>query len=86
MVQASTPSNVVDPSSGVVTGIPSAHFASPSFIEAAQSGPSVSSSFVEGFPWNEGNIPPSNHYVGPTLAYVVMQFENRNTYGQGFQT
>ena len=72
VVQPSAPSIVVDSFSGVVTGIPSAPFGSPSFMDTTQSGPSGSSSFVQGFLWNGGNIPPSTPYVGPTPAYVSM--------------
>ena len=70
VVQPSSPSNVIYLSSGVVTGIPIAPFDSPSFMQTSQSGPSLSSSFIQGFPWNGGHIPPSTPYVGPTPAYV----------------
>ena len=72
VVQPPASTNVVGPSGGVVTGIPSAPFASPSFAHTAQSGPVGSSSFVQGFPWNGEHIPPSTTYVGPTPAYVGM--------------
>ena len=72
VVQPSTPSNVVDISSGVVTGISNAPFASHSFMQTVERGPSGSSSFVQGFPWNGGHIPPSTPYVGPTPTYVGM--------------
>ena len=84
VVQPPNSTNVVGPSSGVVTGIPSGPFASPSFAHTAQSGPVGSSSFVQGFPWNGGHIPPSTLYVGPTPTYVGMQFGNTNEFGQGF--
>ena len=58
VVQPPTSTNAVGTSGGVVTGIPSAPSASPSFAYTAQSGPIGSSSFVQGFPWNWGNIPP----------------------------
>ena len=86
VVEPPDPSHAADPSSGVVTGIPSAPFASPPFMHTAQSGPSGSSSFVLGFPWNGGHIPPSTPYVGPTPAYMGMQFGNTNAFGQGFHT
>ena len=56
VVQPSTPSNVVGQSSGVVTWIPSATFASPTFMQSVQSGPSVSTSFVYGLPGMEDII------------------------------
>ena len=86
VVQPSTSTNVVGTSCGVVTRIPSVPFASPSFLHTTQSGPIGSFSFVQGFLWNGGHIPPSTHYVGPTPTYVGMHFGNTNTYGQGFQT
>ena len=46
VVQPPTSTNVVAPSSGVVTSIPSAPFASPSFAHTAQSSLVGSSSFV----------------------------------------
>ena len=79
-------SNLAYPSGGVVTRIPISPFASPSFAHTAQSGPIGSSPFVQGFPWNGGQIPPSTPYVGPTPTYVEMQFGNTKSYGQGFQT
>ena len=45
VVQPPASSHVVYPSSGVVTRIPSAPFSLPSFMHAAQSGPTGSSSF-----------------------------------------
>ena len=84
VVQPSTSSHVVDPSSGVVTGIPSAPFATPSFMHTAQSAPSGSSSFIQGFPWNGVHITPSTPYVGPTPSYVGMPFGNTNAFGQNF--
>ena len=83
VVQPSNSTNVVGTSGGVVTGTPRVPSASPSFAHTAQSGPVEYSSFVQGFPWNGGHIPPSTPYVGPTPAYVGMQFGNTNTYGQG---
>ena len=85
VVQPMTPTNVVGSSGGVVTGIPSVPSASPSFAHTAQSGPVGSSSFVQGFPWNGGHIPPSTPYVGPEPAFVGVQFGNTNPYGQGFK-
>ena len=72
VVQPLTYSNVEGPSSRVVTDILNAPFASPSLMNTAQSGPSGSSSFVQGFLWNGGHIPPSTPYVGPTPTYVGM--------------
>ena len=72
VVQPLTSPNVIGPSGGVVTRIPSASFASPTFMHTAQSGPVGSSSFAQGFPWNGGHIPPSTPYVGPTPTYVGM--------------
>ena len=86
VVQPLASTNVVSSSGGVVTGIPSVPSTSPSFADTAQSGPIGYSSFVQGFPWNGGNIPPSAPYVGPKPAYVGVQFENTDPYGQGFQT
>ena len=86
VVQPPTSTNVVGTSGGVVIGIPSVPSASPYFSHIAQSGPIGSSSFVHGFPWNGGHIPPSTPYVGPTPAYVGVQFGNTNPYGKGFQT
>ena len=85
VVQPLASTNVVGTSGGVVIGILDAPSASTSFAYTSHSGPLGSSSFVQGFPWNGGNIPPSTPYVGPTPAYVGMQFENTNSYGQGFQ-
>ena len=70
----------------MITRIPSVPTVPTSFAHTAQSGPIGSSAFVQGFPWNGGHIPPSTPYVGPTPAYVGVQFENPNPYGQGFQT
>ena len=70
----------------MVTGIPSVPLVPTSFAHTAQSGPIGSSSFFHGFPWNGGHIPPSTPYVGPTPAYVGVQFRNPNPYGQVFQT
>ena len=86
VVQPHTSPNVASPSSEVVNGIPSAPFASPSFVHTAQSDHVGFSLFVQGFQWNGGNIPPSTPYVGPTPAYVGVHFGNTNFYGQGFQT
>ena len=84
VVQPSAPSNVVDPSSGVVIRIPSAPFSFPSFMQSAQSGPSGSSSSIHGFPWNGLHIPPSTPYVGPSPAYVGMSSGNTNDLGHNF--
>ena len=76
VVQPPTSTNVAGTSGGVVTGIPSVPFSSPYFAHTAQSGPVESYSFVHGFPWNGVHIPPSTPYVGPTPAYVGVQFGN----------
>ena len=86
VVQPPNSMNVVGPSSGVVTGIPSAPFPSSYFAHTAHSGHATSSSFFHGFLWNGGHIPPSTPYVGPVPTYVGMQFGNTNSYSQGFQT
>ena len=57
VVQPPTSLNVVGPSSGFVIGVPSAPFASPSFMHTSQSGHAGSSSFFQGFLWNGGHIP-----------------------------
>ena len=57
VVQPLASSHVVYPSSGVVTGIPGAPFATPSFMHTAQSGPSGSSSFVRVFHGMGGTFP-----------------------------
>ena len=75
VVQPPASSHVVDPFSGVVIGIPSAPFRSPSFMHISYSGPSRFSSFVQAFLWNGGNITASTPYVGPTPTYVGMQFK-----------
>ena len=85
VVQPPASTNVVGTSGGLVIGIPSVPSASPSFAHTTQSGPIGSSSFVHGFPWNGGHIPPSTPYVGPTPTYVGVQFGNTHPYGQGFQ-
>ena len=46
VVQPPAPSDVVDMSSGVVTSITRAHFASPYFMETTQSSPSGSFLFI----------------------------------------
>ena len=69
-VQPSAPTSLAGTSGCMVTGIPSVPLVPTSFPHTAQSGPIGSSSFVQGFPWNGGHIPPSTPYVGPTLAYV----------------
>ena len=70
VVQTTASTNVAGTSGGVVTGIPSVPSASPSFAHTAQSGLVGSSSFVQGFPWNGGHIPPSTPYVGSTLTHM----------------
>ena len=70
VVQPPAPTNLAGTSGGVVTGIPSVPSVPTSFAHTVQSGPIGSSSFVQGFPWNGGHIPPSTPYVGPTPSYV----------------
>ena len=43
-------------------------------------------SFVQGFPWNGGHIPPSSPYVGPPPSYVGVQFGSNTSYGKSYQT
>ena len=76
----STPSNLTGQSSGVGTRIPSTPYTSSPFMQNPQSGPSGSTSFVQGFPWNGGHIPPSAPYVGPSPTYVDVLFGNQNAF------
>ena len=50
VVQPLEPCIIVHQYSWVVPRIPSSPFTSPSFMQSAQSGPSGSTSFVQGFP------------------------------------
>ena len=84
VVQPPFPTSLAGSSGGMVTGIPSVPTI-PTSVHIAQSGPVGSLAFVQGFPWNGGNIPPSTPYVGPTPSYVGVQFGNTNPYGQGFK-
>ena len=70
VVQPPASKNLAGTSGGVVTEIPSVPSIPTSFAHTAQSGPIGSSSFVQGFPWNGGHIPPSTPYVCPTSTYV----------------
>ena len=69
-------SNVIGESSGMVIGILSVPYTSYPFMQNSQSGLSGSTSFVEGFPWNGGHIPPSTPYVGPWPTYVGVSSGN----------
>ena len=80
-VQPPAPTSLAGASSGMVTGIPSVPIVYTSFAHTAQSGPIGSLDFVQVFPWNGGNIPPSTPCIGPTPAYVGVQFGNPNRYG-----
>ena len=86
MVQPPVPTSIAGAFVGMVTGIHSIPTVPSSFTHTAQSGPVGSSTFVQGFPWNGGHIPPSTPYVGPSPPYVGVQFGNTNPYEQGFQT
>ena len=81
VVQLPVPTSLVGDSGGMVTGIPSIHTVATSFTHTAQSGPIGSSTFVQGFPWNGGHIPPSTPYVGPSTSYVGVKFGNTTSYG-----
>ena len=48
------------PSSMIVTGIPNVPFTSSTLFQKFQSNPSGSTSFVQGYPWYGGHIPPSS--------------------------
>ena len=80
VVSPSRPSNIIGQSSGVVTGIPSAPYISSPFMQNAQSGLSGSTYFVQVFPWNGGNIPPSAPYVVPLPTYVGVSSGNQNPF------
>ena len=69
VVQPPVHSNLASTSGDMVTGIPSIPIVPSSFPYTTQSGPVGSSSFMQGFPWNGGHIPPSTPYVVPTPAY-----------------
>ena len=70
----------------MVTSIPSVPYTSP-FMQSDQNGPSGSTSFVQGFSWNRGHIPPSPPYVGPSPTYMGVSSGNQNTFtGYSFQT
>ena len=87
MVSPSAPSNITGQSSGVVTGIPSTPYTSSPFMQNSQSDPIGSTSFVQGFPWNGGHIPPSTPYVDPSLTYVGVPSRNHNSFiGFSFHT
>ena len=64
----------------MVTEIPSAPYTFSPFIQNPQSGPSASTSFVQGFPWNGGHIPPYAPYVGPSPTNVGVSFGNQNPF------
>ena len=64
VVQPLAPTSLAGASGGMVTGIPSIPIVPSSFTYTAQSGLVGSSTFVQGFPWNGGHIPPSTPYVG----------------------
>ena len=81
VVQPPAPTSLASTSGGMVIRIPSVPSVPTSFAHTAQSGPIGSLIFVQGFPWNGGHIPPSTLYVGPTPAYVGVQFKNPNPYG-----
>ena len=84
VVQPLVHSNLVGTSGDMVTGIPSIPTIPSSFPYTSQSGPVGSSAFVQGFPWNGGNIPPSSPYIGPSPSYVGVHFGNNTSYGQSF--
>ena len=84
VVQPPVPTSIASASDGVVTGIPSIPTVPSSFTHTAQSGPVGSSTFVQGFPWNGGNIPPSTPYVGPSPSYVRVQFGTGIILGANF--
>ena len=86
VVQPPAPTSLASAFGGMVTGIPSVPTVPTSFAHTPLSGPTGSSAFVQGFPWNEGHIPPSTPYVGSSPSYVGVQFGNTNPYCQGFQT
>ena len=75
VVQPPVPTILAGASGGMVTGIPSVPIVPTSFAQTAQSGSTGCLAFVQGFPWNGGNIPPSTPYVGPPPSYVGCIFE-----------
>ena len=82
VVNPSTPLNTIGPSSMVVTKIPSVHFTCSPLFQNTQSGPSDSTSFVQGFPWFGAHIPPSSPYVGPTPTYAGVSYGSQNPFSR----
>ena len=86
VVQPLVHSNIGGISDNTVVGIPSIPTSPSSFPYTTQSGLVGSSTYVQGFPWNGGHIPPSSPYVGPTPSYVGVQFGGNTSYGKSFHT
>ena len=70
VVQPPVPTSLVGASGGMVIGIPSIPTVRSSFTHTDQSGAVGSLTFVQGFPWNGGHIPPFTSYVGPPPSYL----------------
>ena len=62
----------------IFTSIPSVPFTSSIFFQNFQNNPTSFSSFIQGFPWYGGHIPPSSPFVGhvPTYFGVSSKIQN----------